>query len=141
VRVVQDVVDHATLRGTLILLAEDDDDARELLTFALRACGASVVAAASAREALAFSATIVPSVLVTDISMPGEDGFWLLTELRRSLHRRGVQIPAVACTALAREFTRDAVLAAGFQAYVTKPVDPLALCAAVADAIRLPRES
>jgi CheY-like chemotaxis protein len=137
---VQDVLDQATLRGTLVLLAEDDDDARELLTFALEACGASVVAAASAREALRFSDTIIPSVLVTDISMPGEDGFWLLAELRRRLQARGLRIPAVACTALAREFTRDAVLAAGFQAYVTKPVDPLALCVAVVDAMRLPLE-
>jgi CheY-like chemotaxis protein len=126
------------LRGTTVLLAEDDDDARELLTFALASCGASVFAAASAHDALRFSDTIVPSVLVTDISMPGEDGFWLLAELRRVMGARGIRIPAVACTALARDYTKDAVLSAGFQGYVTKPVDPLALCTAVADAMRTP---
>ena len=126
------------LRGTTVLLAEDDDDARELLTFALESCGASVFAAASAREALGVSDTVVPSVLVTDISMPGENGFWLLAELRRVMGLRGIPIPAVMCTALAREYTKDAVLSAGFQGYVTKPVDPLALCAAVAEAMRQP---
>ena len=126
------------LGGATVLLAEDDDDAREVLAFALQACGATVVAAASAREALNASIEIVPSVLVTDISMPGEDGFWLLAALRRVLRGRGVRIPAVACTALARDYTREAVLAAGFQGYVTKRVDPMALCVAVAEAMRQP---
>ena len=127
--------DRTALRGTTVLLAEDDDDSRELLAFALETYGASVVSAASAREAMTHLSTMVPNVLVTDISMPGEDGYWLLAESRRVLGRRGVQIPAVACTALAREHTRATVLAAGFQGYVTKPVDPIALCAAVADAM------
>ena len=118
-----------------MLLAEDDDDCRELLAFALETYGASVVAACSAREAITHLASVVPNVVVTDISMPGEDGYWLLNEIRRTFDSRGMHIPAVACTALAREHTRDAVLAAGFEGYVTKPVDPLALCAAVADAI------
>ena len=124
------------LSGATVLLAEDDDDSRELLAYALEACGATVVSAATAREALSASIAIVPSVLVTDISMPGEDGFWLLAELRRALRLRGVRIPAVACTALARDYTREAVLAAGFQGYVTKPVDPIALCTVVAEAMR-----
>jgi CheY-like chemotaxis protein len=118
-----------------VLLAEDDDDCRELLAFALETYGASVVAAASAREAITHLASVVPTVVVTDIAMPGEDGYWLLNEIRRTFDGRGMHIPAVACTALAREHTRDAVLAAGFEGYVTKPVDPLALCAAVAEAI------
>ncbi len=126
------------LRGATVLLADDDDDARELLVFALKAGGARVMSAASAREALTLVRTLVPTVLVTDISMPGEDGYWLLTEVRKMLHARGVRIPAVACTALAREHTKDAVLAAGFQAYVTKPVDPFALWTAVAEAMRTP---
>jgi len=127
--------DATALRGTTVLLAEDDDDSRELLAFALQTYGASVVAAASAREAMTHLSNVVPNVLVTDISMPGEDGYWLLAEVRRKFDGR---IPAVACTALAREHTRDTVLAAGFQGYVTKPVDPLALCAAVADAMMPP---
>ena len=124
--------DEIALRGMTVLLAEDDDDCRELLAFALETYGASVVAAASAREAITHLSSVVPNVLVTDISMPGEDGYWLLAEIRKTLDD---PIPAVACTALAREHTRDTVLAAGFQGYVTKPVDPLALCAAVADAM------
>lgn len=130
--------DPTALSGTTVLLAEDDDDSRELLAFALETYGASVVAAASAREAVACLDTVVPNVVVTDISMPGEDGYWLLAEIRRLFDRRGMHIPAVACTALAREHTRATVLAAGFEGYVTKPVDPLALCAAVADAMTPP---
>jgi CheY-like chemotaxis protein len=127
------------LHGTTVLLAEDDEDSRELLAFALETYGANVVAAASAREAMTCLSTVVPSVLVTDISMPGEDGYWLLAEIRRVFTGRGLRIPAVACTALGREHTRATVLAAGFEGYVTKPVDPLALCAAVAQAMTLGR--
>ena len=130
--------DSTILCGTTVLLAEDDDDSRELLVFALETYGASVIAAASAREAMTCLASVIPNVVVTDISMPGEDGYWLLAEIRRVFEDRGMHIPAVACTALAREHTRASVLAAGFEGYVTKPVDPLALCAAVTHAMARP---
>jgi CheY-like chemotaxis protein len=134
----REVFDPPLLRGATVLLAEDDDDSRELLVFALESSGANVIAAASAREALGRVPDVIPSVLVTDISMPGEDGYWLLAEVRKTLGARGVQIPAIACTALAREHTRDAVIAAGFQDYVTKPIDPIALCTVVARAMEAP---
>jgi CheY-like chemotaxis protein len=123
------------LHGATVILAEDDDDSRDLLAFALETFGARVVSAPCARAALALVDTVVPTVLVSDISMPDEDGYWLVTEMRKILGPRGVSLPAVACTALARDEALERALAAGFQRFVSKPVDPLDLCAAVAEAI------
>ena len=123
------------LAGTTVILAEDDDDARDLLAFALETWGARVMGAASARAALALVDTVTPTVLVSDISMPGENGYWLVKEMRAVLRHRGVDLPAVACSALTSSEATDRALAAGFQRHVSKPVDPLDLCAAVADVI------
>jgi CheY-like chemotaxis protein len=123
------------LLGATVILAEDDDDSRALLAFALETFGARVVSAPCARAALALVDTVIPTVLVSDISMPDEDGYWLVREMRKVLGPRGVSLPAVACTALALNDVVDRARAAGFQRYVRKPVDPLDLCAAVADAI------
>jgi CheY-like chemotaxis protein len=112
------------LTGVHIVLAEDDDDARELLTLVLESCGASVAAGASAQEALRLSATRPPQALVSDLAMPDEDGYWLLRELRH----RWMDLPAVAVTAFGREHARDRALAAGFNAYLRKPFDPHELC-------------
>jgi len=123
------------LAGATGILAEDDDDTRDLLAFALETYGARVIGAPSARAALALLDCITPTVLVSDISMPGENGYWLVKEMRALLRHRGIDLPAVACSALAAHEGADRALAAGFQRYVSKPVDPLDLCSAVADAI------
>ena len=123
------------LDGATVILAEDDDDSRALLAFALETCGARVVSAPSARAALALVDDVVPTVLVTDISMPGENGYWLVDEMRKVLGRRGLSLPAVACTALALDDVLHPAHAPEFQRYVNKPFDPFDLCAAVADAI------
>ena len=77
-------------------------------------------------------------VLVSDIGMPGADGYELITSIREMEREHGGRIPAVALTAYAGEDNRDRALGAGFTAHVTKPVSPSALIRVIADAIGRP---
>ena len=118
------------LVGVHVLVIDDNADARELLTTILEYAGAVVSVAATAEQAVRFFDHAVPDVLVSDISMPGHDGYWLIRELRARGVDRGGAVPAVAVTALSEHGPRQ-VLAAGFQAYLRKPVDPWELCRVV----------
>lgn len=116
------------LGGWHLLVVEDHQDAREIVCEVLRAAGGDVLGAATTSEALAMAETTKPDVLVADLGLPGEDGFTLLRELRV----RYPGLPAIALTAYARSTDRERVIAAGFQQYVTKPVDPEELVHAIA---------
>jgi len=120
------------LDGLRVLVVDNEDDARQIASVALRAAGATVTAAASAGEAfLAASTGPSPNVLVSDLAMPGEDGYALIHRLREA----GVDVrtmPAVALTAFAGPHERRRALLAGFQVQMAKPVDPYELIAAVA---------
>ena len=119
-----------SLAGLRIVVVDDDADTRGLLAVALRGHGAEVQAAASAPEAIHAVAEMPADVLISDISMPGEDGYALIRKLRADQGPVGL-IPAVALTALARAEDQDRALAAGFQRYLAKPVDPAALASIV----------
>ena len=119
------------LDGIRVLVVEDEPSAREALQILLATCGAETRVAASAGEALATLDTWQPDVLVSDIAMPGEDGYSLLRELRRRPPERGGLVPAVALTAYAKIEDRVTILAAGFHMYVSKPADPHELIAVV----------
>ncbi len=121
-----------SLEGVRVLLVDDEADARELLTTLLERCGAHVKAAASADEALASLDLSEPDVLVSDIAMPGEDGYALIEKVRSRDAGQGRWLPAVALTAYARDEDRARALAAGYQLHVAKPVTPPALVRAVA---------
>ena len=95
----------------------------------LQRAGAEVRTAAAAREALAVVIEWKPDVIVSDIAMPGEDGYRLLQRVRAL--PRGSATPAVAVTAHARVEDRERALAAGFQVYVPKPIEPARLLDAV----------
>lgn len=112
------------LRGIHVLVVEDDDDSRELLETMLAYCGALVTTAASARVALNTLRRVTADVLLSDISMPEQDGYWLIREVRALPAERGGAIPAVAITAHGYPHGVDRTLAAGFQAHLRKPVDP-----------------
>jgi CheY-like chemotaxis protein len=122
------------LVGVRVLVVDDDPDTTDLFAAALAACGADVVTATSAAEALRALAARAPDVVVTDIAMPGADGYWLLREIRQLEDARARALPVLAVTAFGREHFRARVLAAGFVDRLEKPVDPEALCAAVARA-------
>lgn len=121
-----------SLQGVHILLIDDQEEARESLTIVLASAGASVFAAGSAQEALAWLPTLaagdLPNVLVCDIAMPGEDGYSVLRKIRAwKLADDSVplaRMPALALTAFAQREDRIRALTAGFQMHVTKPVAP-----------------
>jgi signal transduction histidine kinase/ActR/RegA family two-component response regulator len=120
------------LAGLRVLVVDDEPDARRLLSAVLERCKAQVHVAASAAEAMAAMDAHRPDVLLSDIGMPGEDGYSLIARVRQLPPDRGGSIPAAALTAFARAEDRRRVLAAGFQAYLSKPVEPEALVSAVA---------
>jgi CheY-like chemotaxis protein len=117
------------LRGVRVLVVEDDTSTRELLDAILTFCGAEVVAVASVAQAMEALAGHPPAVIVSDISMPVEDGYALLARLQA----RGLRIPTVAITAHRYHHTPERSRAAGFWRHLTKPVDPQTLCDTVAD--------
>ncbi|WP_437735577.1 response regulator [Sorangium sp. So ce1335] len=120
------------LGGLHVLLVEDDADARELLQEVLSQHRAEVTAVASAREALAAFVAARPHVLVSDIAMPGEDGYELIRAIRQCPPHAGGDLPALALTAYARKEDQKRALDAGFHMHATKPIEPAALVAAVA---------
>jgi PAS domain S-box-containing protein len=129
-----DVVDDATLsvvRGRTILVVEDHDDARELIADVLERAGARVLAASTVRQALEEARLARPDVLVTDLGLPGEDGYALLARFREMYP----DVPAIALTAYARATDRSRALAAGFEQHVVKPIDPKLLLDLVASMI------
>jgi signal transduction histidine kinase/ActR/RegA family two-component response regulator len=121
-----------SLRGLRVLVVDDEADARELIGVILRGKGADAVAAGSAAEALEALSAGGFDVIVSDISMPDEDGYGLIGRVR-ALEGKAAQVPAVALTAYARDRDRDRALAAGFQLHLAKPVEPDDLVLAVAN--------
>ena len=117
-------VEPSLLDDVLVLIVEDEDDARVMLETALRQYGAEVIAAASAAEAIEVLDRAAPNVLLSDIGMPHEDGYALIRRVRARSAADGGGIPAVAITAYASAHDRDATAAAGYQAHVAKPFDP-----------------
>jgi CheY-like chemotaxis protein len=123
-----------TLSNVSVLVVDDDLDSREMLVALLGAAGASVRSASSVVEAMRLAGPSLPDVLVTDIAMPGSDGYDLLRRLRE---RFGTSpLVAIALTAQASGDDRDRALAAGFQRHVGKPFDPVALVQAIGDLLR-----
>lgn len=118
------------LSGVAVLVAEDNDDARKLLTMIFERCGATVEAAESVPAALERLSRFRPDIIVSDIEMPGEDGYSLMTKVRAQETPDG-RIPAIALTAYTRSPDRVRALAAGFQMHMGKPVEPTELVAAV----------
>jgi CheY-like chemotaxis protein/anti-sigma regulatory factor (Ser/Thr protein kinase) len=120
------------LYGVSVLVVDDEADARDLVAEAFRAAGATVYLAASAREALLLMSSERPSILVSDIGMPHEDGYALMRQVRALPAEQGGQIPALALTAYARTTDAERAFDAGYQRHVSKPVDPLQLVELVA---------
>jgi len=120
------------LKGTRVLLVEDEEDSREMLKALLEYGGARVKAVGSAAEAWESLTGAGCDVLVSDIGMPTEDGYSLIGRVRARDARRGSLTPAVALTAYAREEDRARSLSAGFDAHVPKPVEPSELLSVVA---------
>ena len=122
--------------GTRILVVDDDADARDLLRRLLEESGAHVTLAASSPQALDIIRQGGLDILVSDIGMPGEDGYALLRRLRGLPPEQGGHLPAVALTAYARAEDRAKALRAGFQMHLAKPIEPTELIATLATLAR-----
>ncbi len=114
---------HYPLSGLRILVVDDQPDILDLLDGMLSLDGATVQGCLNAHEALALTRAWQPDVLVSDIAMPGEDGYWLIKRIRSLKPEEGGAVPAIALTAYVGIEDRMRVLAAGFQQYVPKPVE------------------
>ncbi|HET9316665.1 MAG TPA: response regulator [Vicinamibacteria bacterium] len=122
------------LTGLRVLVVDDDTDTRELFAAVLTTGGASVSTASSASEALALLAGRPVDVVLSDIAMPGGDGYWLVRQIRALPDAPVNAVPVVAVTAFGRDHSRSRALAAGFADHLQKPADPTLLCRAVAAA-------
>lgn len=124
------------LSGVRLLVVEDDDDGRELLASLLRDCKASVTTADSSPCAFEILQNERFDALLSDISMPGEDGYTLIRRVRELAPEQNGQIPAVALTAYARNEDRKRALLAGFDSHIPKPIEPHELVLVLSSMIR-----
>ncbi|MEG5137197.1 MULTISPECIES: hybrid sensor histidine kinase/response regulator [unclassified Microcoleus] len=122
-----------TLANLQLLVVDDDDDTREFLIAVLEDEGAVVRSAASVAGALAALESSWPDVLLSDIGMPGADGYELIARVREMEVLRDRKMPAIALTAYVRESDRRQALEAGFQMHLSKPVEVTKLIAGIAN--------
>ena len=126
------------LVGLHVLVVDDDSETRMLLRTVLEYGGALVTVVATARDALRTLQRVTPDAVVSDIAMPQENGYWLIREMRELESVRGHRIPAIAITGHTDVHGPDRTLEAGFDAHLTKPVDPWDLCRVIATLVRRP---
>jgi PAS domain S-box-containing protein len=120
------------LEGVRVLVVDDEEDARVVIKRLLEACEVVVTTANSVDEAVLMVERDRPNVLISDIGMPGEDGYSLIRRVRSLGPERGGSVPAIALTAYARAEDRVRAVRAGFQTHVAKPVEPAELITMVA---------
>jgi PAS domain S-box-containing protein len=121
-----------SLSGLHVMVVDDEPSVRELLALTLSKCGASVTMAASVQDALALLPNLSPDVVVSDIAMPGIDGYQFIRQLRELVRPRQAELPVIALTAYAGVQDRERAMAAGFDRHLTKPVDPAELVRTIA---------
>jgi PAS domain S-box-containing protein len=124
------------LRGLRVLVVDDEEDARQLVKAILDDCGCVVRLASGVDEAMNMIAAEVPEVLVSDIGMPGRDGYDFIARVRALSPSEGGDLPAAALTAYARAEDRRRMLNAGYSMHISKPVEPAELVAVVASLTR-----
>lgn len=120
-----------TLSGLTVLVVDDEPDARELVADLLGVKGAVVYQADCPESALEVLEVHTPDVLISDIAMPGADGYWLVRHVRALTDLKSRRIPAIALTAFTRDVDRARALAAGFDRHMPKPLNPAGLVDAV----------
>jgi CheY-like chemotaxis protein len=120
---------NGKLAGVRVMVVDDDPDARDLLEVLLQGCGAVVEVAGGARAAFDAFLRERPSLIVSDIDMPGEDGRWLMRQIRALPAEAGGDTPIVAVTASSTE----AADSTDFQAWLPKPQEPPEICRRVCD--------
>lgn len=126
-KIIGNTILNQDLTGYKILVVDDDAEMRELLVILLKMYGAQAFSVSSVKKAFEFinveSSLTLPDLIISDISMPVEDGFDLITKLRRLHPDEGGKIPAIALTALTNNEARQKALSLGFQFFLTKPFE------------------
>ncbi|OFZ13596.1 MAG: hypothetical protein A2Z20_09680 [Bdellovibrionales bacterium RBG_16_40_8] len=126
------------LTGVKILLVDDSIDVRTLYKFVLSRTGAEVTMAGSASEALNLFQEKIPDIILSDIAMPGEDGYSLIKKIRSLPENKGGRIPAIALTAYAREIDTNKTIVVGFNTHLSKPVSNENLIKAICEVLKRP---
>ena len=121
-----------SLTAIHVLVVDNDEPIRSLLSEALEFHGAKVTAVTSAQEALDSLEALRPDVLVSDLEMPERDGLWLIGQVRALTPERGGKTPAACLTGFTEPEIRATLLRAGFQYHIAKPVKLEALIGVVA---------
>jgi CheY-like chemotaxis protein len=129
-------VDSVDLSGVKVLVVDDEPDARELLKRMLSQCEADVETAASGMAGLEAIQSRKPDVIISDIGMPGMDGYEFIRKVRGLLPAEAGKTPAIALTAFARSEDRTKAMLAGYQVHVSKPIEPQELVATVGSLVR-----
>jgi signal transduction histidine kinase/ActR/RegA family two-component response regulator len=129
-----------SLDGITVLVVDDEEDAREAMAVLLGQAGARVISVGGAAEAIDTLDRERPDVLLSDIAMPGEDGYALIRRVRSRSGEAGGRIPAAALTAYATLEDRAKAIRAGYDEHIPKPVDPTRLIGAVALLVDADRE-
>lgn len=124
------------LAGLRILVVEDDPDTLDLTTFVLEQCQAEIKTANSVDLALHLFSGFKPDVLVSDIGLPGQDGYALMRQIRQLEAESRDRVLAIALTAFAKEEEQHQAITAGFQRHLAKPVNPYELVAAIANLVK-----
>jgi CheY-like chemotaxis protein len=117
-------VSRSILNGIRVLVVEDDDDTRDLLSYVLGSHGATVFLSGSVADGLAILRKERPNVVVTDIGMPGHNGYAFIAAVRKEEAREIRNTPTIALTAFATPTDRDIAMISGFNEYLTKPFEP-----------------
>ena len=129
----------AQLDGVRVLVVDDEEIARELVVMILAQAGATTLTADSVAKAVSTLAALppeqYPDVIISDLSMPDEDGYSLIRQIRLLSPERGGQLPVIALTAFGRMEDRVRVLGAGFQTHITKPVEAEELVTVIASLV------
>jgi hypothetical protein len=121
-----------SLRGFHVMVVDDEASVRDLVALTLAKCGASVTVASSVEDALALMPNLTPDVIVSDIAMPGVDGYEFIQKIRAlSSQSPRAEVPVIALTAYASLQDRDRAIELGFDRHLTKPVDPAELVRAI----------
>jgi CheY-like chemotaxis protein len=120
-----------SLEGFHVMVVDDEPGVRDLVALTLAKCGASVTVASSVEQALGLMPNLSPDVIVSDIAMPGVDGYEFIRQIRALLEPRRAEVPVIALTAYASIQDRARAMELGFDRHLTKPVDPAELVRAI----------
>jgi diguanylate cyclase len=124
------------LAGVKVLVVDDVSDALDMVKHLLLGCGATVVSAKDATQGLLLAKQERPDAIVSDLGMPGMDGYEFIQHIRALGPEQGGNVPAIALTAFTRVEDRRRALQAGFNRYMSKPFEPAVLLANLASVIR-----